>query len=205
MIATTTARQANLIFQTEHLSKATTEGLDLTLFVPATWTQAKKFLSEIFKEYDLAKEKINKSAGSHKKDIFGSGFTKDLAVYYFHLLLDSKPEAHKGITAMLDKGVFYIAGGAPALDGGSKHPAATALEKKEIKAERQTGANLQGAKDMRPIYYWGVLSVSTVHAQREIYSYTNHYRFLRRKHRQWPISPPTNRRDPKQLFDQPLL
>jgi hypothetical protein len=131
----------------EHLSEAMIEGIDLTLFVPATWTQAKKLLSAVFKEYDLAKAKFNKS-GSHKKDLFGDRFTKDLAAYYFHLLLDSKPEAHKGVTTMLDDGVFYVAGGAPALNGGSKHPAAAALEKKKKKAARQTEANLQGAKDV---------------------------------------------------------
>jgi hypothetical protein len=84
-------------------------GLNLTLSVAATWTQVKKLLTEVFKEYDLAKARFN-----NEKDLFGDGFMKDLAAYYFHLLLEDKPEAHKSITTMLNYGVFYVAG-APAL------------------------------------------------------------------------------------------
>jgi hypothetical protein len=115
----------------EHLLEAMTEGVDLTLFVAATRAQAKKLLTEVFKEYDLAKTRFNKS-GRHKKDLFGNGFTKKLVAFYFHLLLEDKPEAHKGVITMLGEGVFYVTG-APALDGVLKHPAATALKKKKKK------------------------------------------------------------------------
>jgi hypothetical protein len=127
----------------EHLSEAMTEGLDLKSFVVTTWTQGKKLLAEVFKEHQLANGKFTKS-GSHEKDFFGDGFTKDLAAYYFYLLLQDKPEANKGVSTMLDEGVFHVA-------GDLKRPAA-ALEKKKKKAARQSEANLQGAKDvMQPL------------------------------------------------------
>jgi hypothetical protein len=81
-------------------------------------------------------------------NFFGDGFTKDLPAYYFYLLVQNKPEAHKGVSTTLDEGVFYVAG-APA--GDLKRPAA-ALEKKKKKAARQSEANFQGAKDvMEPL------------------------------------------------------
>jgi hypothetical protein len=133
----------------EHLSEAITEGLDLNSFVVITWTQAKKLLGEVFKEHQLAREKFTKS-GSHEKNFFGDGFTKDLAAYYFYLLLQDKPEAHKSVSTMLDEGVFHVAG-APAGDGDLKRPAA-GLEKKKNKAARQSEANFKGAKDvMEPL------------------------------------------------------
>jgi hypothetical protein len=130
----------------EHLLAAMTEGLDLNSFVLATWMQAKKLLSEAFKEHELAKERYTKS-GSHEKDFFGDGFTKDLAVYYFHLLLQQKPDAYKSVSTLLDDGVLYVAG-APA-GGGHLKRLPAALEKKEKKAARQAQvqaeANIAGA------------------------------------------------------------
>jgi hypothetical protein len=57
----------------KHLSEAMTEGLDLKSFVVTTWTQGKKLLAEVFKEYQLANGKFTKS-GSHEKDFFGDGW-----------------------------------------------------------------------------------------------------------------------------------
>jgi hypothetical protein len=130
----------------EHLLAAMTEGLDLNLFVLATWMQAKKLLSEAFKEHELAKERHTK-CGSHEKDFFGDGFTKDLAACYFHLLLQQKPDAYKSVSTLLDDGVLYVAG-APA-GGGHLKRLPAALEKKEKKAARQAQlqaeANIAGA------------------------------------------------------------
>jgi hypothetical protein len=133
----------------EHLLSAMAEGLDLNSFVPTNWMAAKRLLGEVFKEHQAAKERFHKS-GSHEKDFFGDGFTKDLAAYYFYKLLQDKPEAAKSVSTMLDEGVMHVAG-APAGHGDLKRPAA-ALEKKQNKAARQSEANARGAKDvMEPI------------------------------------------------------
>jgi hypothetical protein len=93
----------------EHLLLAITEGLDLTSFKPITWAKAKSYLMAVFKEHELAKARFTKS-GSHEKDFYGDGFTKDLAAYYFFLLLEGKPDAYKSVSTLLDDGVFYVAG-----------------------------------------------------------------------------------------------
>ena len=126
----------------EHLVGAIADGLDLNSFIPTTWPKAKILLSEVFKEHELAKARYTKS-GNHQADFYGNGFTKDLAAYYFFLLLQGKPEAFKSVSTTLDEGVFYVAG---TTDGGGhvKRPSAS-LEKKEKKAARQTEENVRTA------------------------------------------------------------
>lgn len=91
--------------ENEHLVAADLEILDK--FAKLNWGQLLRCMKQMFRDYDKSLLRWKKS-GEHSKCFFGDGFCKgDLAVYYFYLNLQNKPNAHGSVTSLLDEDFFF--------------------------------------------------------------------------------------------------